>query len=118
MSQPEAFTFERLQSPDGVHVIGLHGELDFAQAATFKATLLEELAGGARGLVLDLSALAFIDSSGISAIIYASAAAKRGGQTLIVASPGPQVARVFGMLNLSDVVPIEEDVETALRRIG
>lgn len=67
------------------------GELDMATAGLLE-TAITEVVGEERRIVLDLSGLEFIDSSGIRVLITA---AKRSGQPLLLRHPDHQVRRVL-----------------------
>jgi len=49
---------------DGTHTIGLVRELDFATAPTLEEAISRACADGAEHVVLDLSGLDFMDSTG------------------------------------------------------
>jgi anti-sigma B factor antagonist len=51
------------------HLIILNGELDIGSAPMLEATLADACAAGAEDVVLDMSGVEFIDSSGLSAIV-------------------------------------------------
>jgi anti-anti-sigma factor len=51
------------------HRVVLGGELDIGSTAALEATLAEACAAGAKEVVLDMGAVEFIDSSGLSAIV-------------------------------------------------
>jgi len=80
----------------------LTGELDMAVQNEFAEALAEEV--GLEGdLTLDLSALTFIDSAGIQALIRAADNLKDRGR-LILRAPGKTVMRVFDLVRL-DTAP-------------
>ncbi|HET9600200.1 MAG TPA: STAS domain-containing protein, partial [Acidimicrobiales bacterium] len=54
---------------DGVPVLVIRGELDAYSAPTLDAAVTKVLDGGAARLVLDLSDVGFIDSSGLRSMI-------------------------------------------------
>jgi anti-anti-sigma factor len=101
-----------------VPVVALRGELDFGEAPTFGRVLEELLAEGEHKVVVDLSDLTFIDSSGISVLVGAARAAAAEHGTLVVAAPRPHVQRVFDIVNLSELVAVEQSLESALQRVG
>jgi anti-sigma B factor antagonist len=101
-----------------VPVVVLRGELDFDEAPTFGRVLEELLAEGEHEVVVDLSDLTFIDSSGISVLVGAARAAAAEQGTLVVAAPRRQVQRVFDIVSLSDLVAVEPSLESALQRVG
>lgn len=81
-----------------IRVVRLGGELDVASVPRL-AQLLEEVA--APRVVLDLSGLAFIDSSGVAALVHARQQMDEGGQTLTLTRPSMTVSRVFELLGIS-----------------
>jgi anti-sigma B factor antagonist len=78
-------------------IFSLSGELD---ASTCRG-LLEQLQGPPGSLVvLDLSELTFMDSSGIGAIHMARRLAIKDGGILVVSRPQPMVHRVLQLTGL------------------
>jgi anti-sigma B factor antagonist len=120
MSEPTGalFEIEVSSADDEVKVVALRGELDFDEAPAFGRVLEELRTDGERKVVVDLSELTFIDSSGISVLVGAARAASADLGTLVIAAPSPHVRRVFEIVNLSELVPIEEGLEGALERLG
>ena len=95
--------------PDGDRlVISLRGELDLATAPALASQLDEAGSDGFQELVVDLSGLDFMDSTGLSVLLAAQRAAdsKRHGFSL---RRGPaQVQRVFEVTGLLDRVRFED----------
>ncbi len=83
----------------------LTGELDLAHADEPEATIRRLCAGEVDCLVIDLSRLQFIDSSGIRLVLVAAdLCAKEGLEFRLV--PGPQnVQRVFEVAGLDRLLP-------------
>jgi anti-sigma B factor antagonist len=120
MAEPPGalFEIEVTSADDDVKVVALRGELDFEEAPTFARVLEELRTDGERKVVIDLSELTFIDSSGISVLVVAARAAAADGGTVVVASPSSHVRRVFDIVNLSELVAVEDGLEGALERFG
>jgi anti-anti-sigma factor len=120
VSEPPRAAFEiELSSAEGeIKVVALRGELDFDEAPALENLLAELRADGERKIVVELGELIFIDSSGISALVAAARAASADRGMLVVASPTPHVQRVFDIVRLSELVAIEESLDSALQRIG
>jgi anti-anti-sigma factor len=110
----DLFTIEVSQAADGLTVVGLGGEVDIAGSPELERRL-RALGGTAPfHVVVDLSQLTFIDSSGIRALIVtAKTIGDRGGR-VILAAPQPNVQRVFVTVHLSEVIPIEESLAGAI----
>ena len=100
---------------DAVTVLGLDlDRLDIAVAPEFKAALLELIEKGRRNLVVDLSTVSFIDSSGLGALVRAlTNTQKEGGQTKLL-NAGPQIRKLLQMTKLDSVFEIHEDMEAAV----
>jgi anti-anti-sigma factor len=86
-----------VEERNGVRVIRLRGELDFATAYKL-ADGLSGFEGSA--IVVDLSGLTFIDSSGISVLVREY---NRRGE-LVLTRPHRNVARVLRIAGLADWV--------------
>ena len=84
------------------HVIALVGELDLDGADRVAQELQHAEATDARRILLDLSGLEFIDSSGIRLIIAADARSRIDGDRLaLVRGPRP-VHRVFELTGVAE----------------
>ena len=82
---------------DGARIFALRGELD----ASTCGGLAERLVGPPGSLVvIDLSQLTFMDSSGLGAIHTARRVAIKDGGNLVVSRPSPIVLRVLEITGL------------------
>ena len=85
------------------------GELDLATVSVLDQALCEQLDAGFSCLVLDLSRLTFIDSSGINAIVrYQQRLDADGRQFRLIPGP-PQVQRPFKVMGLVDRLPFSNN---------
>lgn len=107
--------FESKHIADGVTVIRSNGRLNMAAAPQLRALLSESVDAGDRHIVVDLSDVTFIDSSGLGALIGGLKTARQAGGDLRIASPNDQVATVLGLTNLDRVLRPFAQVEDALR---
>ena len=88
--------------------ICLAGELaqhEAQQTSACIAELLDEFLP--RDCVLDLSALRFMDSSGIAVIVKADRHSKSIGGRLWIENPSGQVLRVLDAAGLERMIPVE-----------
>jgi anti-sigma B factor antagonist len=81
--------------------ITLTGECDLALHERFGAVVREALAARPECVVLDLSDLHFIDSTGIQVVIELNAETARDGVRLVVCPGAAQVQRVFELCGLT-----------------
>jgi anti-sigma B factor antagonist len=83
-------------------VLALEGELDVAKAADAQKRMLRlDLRRGAQ-LVLDLSELTFMDSTGIRVILQAEQYARMHGAELVILRPPDDVMRVLELVGLDE----------------
>jgi anti-anti-sigma factor len=105
---PEYFDVS-IEQGEGFQCARLNGELDLASGPQ-----LEELLMGLVGpsVVVDLSGLRFIDSSGFGALLRAQRLVERAGRGLVFRGPlSPEVARTFEMLGMAEITDGDEDLE-------
>ncbi|HEX5226026.1 MAG TPA: STAS domain-containing protein [Solirubrobacteraceae bacterium] len=96
------------QSARGLrHTITLDGELDLATALDLYASVAPLVyESEAREIELDLSALHFLDSSGLHLILRLRTLCKEHGCTLLLRSPSKQVRRLLEVTGVA--VPTDE----------
>jgi anti-sigma B factor antagonist len=90
------------------HVVALVGELDLTQADRVSDELLRVEASDARRIVLDLSGLDFIDSTGVRLMIAADLRARANGNRLTLLRATMPVQRVFELTGLLDRLPFTD----------
>ena len=76
-------------------VITPAGELDLAGASAFRTALHDALGGASAGLIVDLSDVDFIDSSGLAVIVEADEQMRRKHLPLAVVAPRGTAAAVL-----------------------
>jgi anti-sigma B factor antagonist len=106
-------------SADLVHLNGnatfvLVGELDMATAPVLSSCIDPHLKDGPPELVLDLSGLSFIDSSGLAVLLVAQRMLSAQGRTLKITSPQRSALRVFEIAGVMDVLNVAVDREPSV----
>lgn len=86
------------------------GEGDVA----LRQTVNEQLTQGRRQLLLDLSAVRFMDSSGIGAVVAVLKRVSEAGGRLKICRVNPRVSDVLSVTRLERVLEIYEDEKEAL----
>jgi stage II sporulation protein AA (anti-sigma F factor antagonist) len=99
------FSLEIVAQSAGTRAV-LAGEIDMSTVDELRSRLEAALLDSPAILVLDLSGVTFLDSSGLRLVLQIDAAAKRAGGRLIVV-PGPRlVSRVFELTGAADELEI------------
>jgi anti-sigma B factor antagonist/stage II sporulation protein AA (anti-sigma F factor antagonist) len=105
---------------EGDVVVGvLSGEVDLSNALEIERTIADAVPNSARGLVLDLSALSYIDSSGIRLMLSLAGSLRWRGQDLVIAIPErSHCRRVLSMAGIGRSVALETSTEEARARLA
>jgi anti-anti-sigma factor len=112
---PEALSIDVTRPADGVILIALAGEVDILSVAELKRRTTELEVLMPAHVVFDLSALEFIDSSGINALVQGVKSLEDRGGTAVVAAPSHEARRVFEIIGLAQVVTVVQALDVALR---
>ena len=97
-------------SPSGLR---LRGEID-AHSATTLASHLDPLPGSTGDVVIDLSEVGFIDSSGLRVLVEAHQRAENEARRLVLSGPSRQVLRLLeisGLMQYLHVQPSTDAIE-------
>jgi anti-sigma B factor antagonist len=104
------------QAAEGTFVVAPSGELDAFTAPELKTELVRLVESTqTRVLVVDLSAIAFLDSTALGVLLGTlKRLRERGGQLRLV-RPRPDVLRIFEVTALDRVLPLYASRDEALR---
>ncbi|GAB2727156.1 STAS domain-containing protein [Streptomyces bullii] len=102
---------------EDVALITVDGYLDVDTATEFQAHLANQLHHGRRHFLLDLSAVPFMDSSGMNIILRIYQETRKDAGSVHVIRPTPAVRRILDLTGVSITVPVSESVEKALDRV-
>lgn len=87
----------------------LAGEFDLAALPQFEDAIAAVEAGSPAAIVVDLSGLSFMDSSGLRALVTADERAHAAGRRLAIVPGPPPVRRVFEITQLDSKLDLVED---------
>lgn len=96
-------------------LVACEGEWDISRAREFRRRTADGLARCKSVLILDFRPAAFVDASTVGAICALAGEAERLGVPVVVTCGAGAVRRVFDLTHLTEVVPVAESVEGALR---
>ncbi|WP_377272400.1 STAS domain-containing protein [Peterkaempfera sp. SMS 1(5)a] len=97
-----------------VAVVVIEGELNADTAAALRDRLTEQLHLGRRYLILDLTGVPFMDSSGLNTVMRAQQETRRVRGSLRLAAPAPAVSRLIELTGVAMTVPVHGSVDEAL----
>lgn len=103
---------------DGVPIVAVSGEIDVATAPPLRERLQAQSASGPATLIVDLSAVTFLDSTALGVLVGALKRCREAGGNLPLVITEPRILKVFEITGLTDVFPIHSTVGEALAGVG
>lgn len=100
-----------------VKVVAISGEVDLSTSPKVRDALLGCILGGASAVV-DLSGVAYIDSSGVASLVEAFQNAKTRKQGFALANVGDTPLRVLKLARLDQVFVIHDTVDSAVTALS
>ncbi len=103
---------------DNVALVQVEGEIDMFTSPNLRDTLLPYFNTKTKGIVVDLSQVSFMDSSGIATLVEGLQWSKKENREFILAGLGETVFNALSLTKLDNVFTIEPDTKTALAGIA
>lgn len=103
---------------DDVLILGLTGRLDAFGAPELRHRLDEAIAESQVRLVVDLSAVALVDSNGLGALVRGLKQARQQGGDLKLVGLQPTTRVIFELTRLDQAFEIADSIEAAFAAFG
>jgi len=115
MSVPDELAACSFEHPEpGYIVVAVAGELDACSTPRIEEQIRRTLGPEHRRIVLDLTDIAFIDSTGIRMVMLVAARRKQGDEVVVVGPALPSPRRTLEIIGLNRVVPLVSTRQDAL----
>jgi anti-sigma B factor antagonist len=98
----------RITDDEGARVLTLSGELDLASAPQLQRAFDRAEASGSRHVVVDLSGLEFIDSSGLRLLVAAHRRSRENGHRLSLLRGPRAVHHVFELTQTESLFEFDD----------
>jgi anti-sigma B factor antagonist len=95
-------------------VVTVAGELDLGSSPKLRDVAVRQLLAGDRVLVLDLTGLEFLDSTGLGVIVAVLKRARTLGAELHLVISRERVRTPFRITGVDGLLPIHDDLDAAL----
>ena len=105
------------EARDGITLVTLSGELDIYTVASFRSDL-ENVDPAERPLVLDLTDVTLIDSSGLGALVSLLNRARAGEGQLGLVCPQKRIRRVFEITGLRKAFVFGDDYDAVVTALA
>lgn len=100
------FELSEEDSPTGTHVINVRGEIHVQTAPRFARRLSDAIDKGKTAIVLDLTAVEFIDSTGLSVLLGGLRQVVQAQGRMALVCANPTVLRLFEITSLDETFDI------------
>ena len=90
--------------------LALDGELDLATAPTLRQHVVTQVAAGCRSMVLDLSGVTFLDSTGLGQIVATLKRLRSHDGELVIVVSDRRIRRVLELCDLDRILDLRTTV--------
>ena len=111
------FELAEEQFDTATRVISVSGEIHVTTAPEFSSKLNDAIVAGTRGVVIDMTGVEFIDSTGLSVLLNGLRRVTRAEGRLALVVSNPTVLRLFEITKLDSTFDIQPTREAALERV-
>jgi len=107
-----------LEGDEDVLLARIAGEIDLSNASDLEETIVEAVPNTALGMVVDLSAVEYLDSAGVRMLVHLVERFRWRQQSMRAAAPdGSRVRGVLAMAGAEGVIPVDATAAEARGRI-
>ena len=107
----------RIKEETGALIIALEGDVDLKTSPDARKILLDAV-GRKLPMVVDLSGVSYIDSSGVASLIEAFQKARKSGQKFVLAAVSESALRVLNLARMDKVFAICPSVAEGLAKVS
>jgi len=106
------------QTVAGFPVVAVRGEIDVYSAPALKDAVIELLGPEHPAVIVDLTEVGFLDSTGLGALVAARTSATDAEVRLLVVSDRDRILKLFRITGLDGVFEIYPTVDQAVDALG
>jgi anti-sigma B factor antagonist len=97
-----------------IGVVAAAGEVDLATVPALRQTISEQIAEGTSFLLVDLSDVTFIDSTGLGVLVGAGKKVAGVGGSMRIVCDNPRILRLLALTGLSRALGVHHTREDAM----
>ncbi len=107
----------RTPNPE-TRILDIEGEIDVYTSTQLKETIVSTMAEGAKFVVMNLSKVEYLDSTGLGVLIGALKHLRERQGNLVIVSPSMRITRIFEITGLYKIFTIYQTEEEAATKEG
>jgi anti-sigma B factor antagonist len=117
MASTASFALREEAPETGTFVIAVEGEADMTTAVKFNESFFSAARSGTRRVVADLTAVSFIDTTMLNALVVGHRRMVRDQGSFAVVCSGPRITRVLEITGLGQILDVFGSREDALAHV-
>jgi anti-sigma B factor antagonist len=103
------------RAPDApITVLHVAGRLDASTVSQLEHAIADAQVAGARAILVDMSQMTYVSSSGLRVLLSARTAMRKKGGDIFLCALSPSVREVFDMVGFSAIFSLFETVEMGM----
>lgn len=102
----------------GYSIVAVSGDVDISTSPDLRAALAAVLAAGARAIVVDMSRVRFIDSTGLGVLVGTYTAVRNAGGRLALVNNHAAVLKVLSITALDEVLGVHPTLADAVASVS
>ena len=106
-----------IREEQGALVVAFNGDIDLQSSPEARQVLLEAV-GKNMPILVDLSGVGYIDSSGVASLVESFQSARKGAQNLVLVSVSDGAKRVLQLARLDKVFTICDSLDDGIAAVG
>lgn len=106
-----------VREEQGALVVSFQGDIDLQTSPDARQVLLDAV-GKDKAILVDLSGVGYIDSSGVASLVESFQAAKKSGNDLVLVSVSDGAKRVLQLARLDKVFTICDSLDDGIAALG
>ncbi len=103
---------------NNIGIVTVEGSVDMFTSPDLLDKLLPFFKKGVKGIIVDLSAVTFMDSSGIATLVEGLQWSKKDGKKFVLTGLGGNVTNAFKLTKLDNVFDIKTDIDDVYREMS
>ena len=102
---------------ENIGVVTVEGEVDMFSSPSLRDKLLPLFEKGVKGIIVDLSGVFFMDSSGIATLVEGLQWSKKGGKEFVLTGLGTNVKNALALTKLDNIFTIKKQMDDAYKEL-
>ena len=98
-------------------VVAVGGELDAYTVEPLHECLADVLESGARGVLVDLTGVSFLESTTLGVLLDAAKALRSSGGRMVLVADDPRVKRIFELTGLNRTFNVQSSLPEAVQEL-